>query len=209
MKGLLGKKLGMTRIFRDSGESIPVTMIEAGPCKVVQLKTTETDEYQAVQLGFGAKKEKNVNKPETGHFKRAGLSPLQVLREFRDYPAENLKIGDELKADLFRAGDKLDISGNTKGRGFAGVIKKYGFHGHKASHGTHESFRGPGSIGQASDPSRVWRGKRMPGRYGNTRFTVRNLEIVKLEADKNIIMVRGAVPGPSGGILEIRQTKKK
>ncbi len=209
MKGILGKKIGMTRIFTDDGQAIPVTMIEAGPCKIVQLKTEERDKYQAVQLGYGEKKEKRSNRPEMGHFKRAGLKPMRMLREFRDFPLGERKLGDEIKADIFAQGERLDITGYTKGRGFAGVMKRHGFHGHKASHGTHESFRGPGSIGQCAWPSRVWKGKRMAGRFGNERFTARNLEIVKLEPEKNIIMVKGAVPGPNGGYLEIRTTKKR
>lgn len=209
MKGLLGKKLGMTRIFQEDGQMVPVTLIQAGPCPVVQLKTVQVDGYQAVQLGFEQKKEKHANKPMKGHFERAGVKPTRFLKEFRDFPGEELKIGDEVKAELFTTGDRLDITGTTKGRGFAGVVKRHGFHGHKASHGTHESFRGPGSIGACADPGRVWKGKRMPGRYGNFRQTIRNLEIIRLEAEKNLIMVKGAVPGPNGSLVEIRQTKKK
>jgi len=209
MKGLLGKKIGMTRIFLDDGRMIPVTLIEAGPCKVVQIKTQETDNYQAVQLGYLEKKEKRSNKPEIGHFKRAGLPPMRFLREFRNYTLQDVKVGDEIKADIFSKGDKLDITAKTKGKGFAGVMKRHGFQGHKASHGTHESFRGGGSIGQCAWPGKVWKGKKMAGRMGNVRFTARNLEIVRLEAEKNLIMVRGAVPGPNGGILEVRQTNKK
>lgn len=199
----------MTRIFLDDGRMIPVTLIEAGPCKVVQIKTQETDNYQAVQLGYLEKKEKRSNKPEIGHFKRAGLPPMRFLREFRNYTLQDVKVGDEIKAGIFSNGDKLDITAKTKGKGFAGVMKRHGFHGHKASHGTHESFRGAGSIGQCAWPGKVWKGKRMAGRMGNERFTARNLEIVRLEAEKNLIMVRGAVPGPNGGILEVRLTNKK
>lgn len=199
----------MTRIFLDDGRMVPVTLIEAGPCRIVQIKTPETDKYQAVQLGFKEKKESRSNKPEIGHFKRAGLPPMRHLREFRDYSLQDAKIGDEINAEIFSPGDKLDVTGNTKGRGFAGVMKRHGFHGHKATHGTHESFRGPGAIGQCAWPGRVWKGKKMPGRMGNQSFTARNLEIVRLEAEKNIIMVRGAVPGPNGGILEVRLTNKK
>lgn len=209
MKGLLGKKIGMTRIFLDDGRMIPVTLIEAGPCKIVQIKTVETDNYQAIQLGFLEKKEKRSNKPEIGHFKRAGLPPMRFLREFRNYLIQDAKAGDEIKADIFAPGDKLDITGKTKGRGFAGVVKRHGFHGHKASHGTHESFRGAGSIGQCAWPGKVWKGKRMAGRMGNDRFTARNLEIIRLEVEKNLIMVKGAVPGANGGIVELRQTNKK
>jgi len=208
MKGLIGKKLGMTQVFKDTGEIIPVTMIQAGPCSVVQLKTVESDSYQAVQLAFGTKKESRSNKPEAGHYNRAGLKPMQVMKEFRDYPLDNVKLGGTIAADIFKIGEKLDVTGNTKGKGFAGVMKRHGFGAHKATHGTHESFRGPGSIGMHTWPGRVWRGKRMAGRMGNAHFTVRNLEIVRLEAEKNIIMVRGAIPGPNGGIVELRLTKK-
>ncbi len=208
MKGMLGKKLGMTRIFEEDGEMVPVTLIEAGPCPVVQVKTAETDGYDAVQLGFIPMKEKHTNKPMAGHFNRAKVQPVKRLKEFRNFPAEGIEPGSELKADIFNVGQRLDVTGYTKGRGFAGVMKRYGFHGHKASHGTHESFRGPGSIGSSATPARVFKGKKMPGRMGNVRFTAKNLEIIRLEAEKNIIMVKGAVPGPAGGILELRLTKK-
>jgi large subunit ribosomal protein L3 len=209
MKGLLGKKLGMTRIFHEDGQMRPVTLIQAGPCPVIQLKTLETDGYQAVQMGFGQRKDKHTNKPERGHFKRAGVQSTRILREFRDFPQEGLKVGDEIKAGIFTLGQRLDVAGCSKGRGFAGVMKKYGFSGHKDSHGTHESFRGPGSIGANSDPGHIWKGKRMAGRLGNTRFTIKNLEILRLEADKNLIVLKGSVPGPNGAILELRTTKKK
>lgn len=209
MKGLLGRKLGMTRIFAEDGQMIPVTLIEAGPCPVVQVKTEAKDGYNAVQLGFAVKKEKHANKPMMGHFKRANINPVKYLKEFREYSAEGLELGAEIKAELFSLGERLDISGSSKGRGFTGVMKRHGFHGHKASHGTHESFRGAGSIGSSASPSRVFKGKKMAGRMGNTRQTIRNLEIVRIEAEKNLIMVRGAVPGPNGGILELRQTQKK
>ena len=209
MRGLLGKKIGMTRIFKDDGQMIPVTLIQAGPCPIVQLKNTEKDGYQAVQLGYLEAKEKHTNKPMSGHFKGAGVKPMRFLKEFRGIVAEDLKVGDELKVDIFNIGDRLDVTGFTKGRGFAGVIKRHSFHGHKASHGTHESFRGPGSIGACAYPGRVWKGKRMAGRYGNERQTVRNLEIVRLEAEKNLIMLKGAIPGPNGGLVELRPTNKK
>ena len=209
MSGLLGKKLGMTRIFREDGQMIPVTLIEAGPCPIVQLKTIENDGYHAVQLGFQVIREKLVNKPRSGHFQRAGVKPTRFLREFRNLQLTEARVGDEVKADVFKIGDRLDVTGYSKGRGFAGVMKRHNFKGHKASHGTHESFRGPGSIGSSAWPSRVWRGMKMAGRMGNERTTIRNLEIVRLEAEKNLIMVRGAVPGPNGCLLELRKTKKK
>ncbi|NQS97524.1 MAG: 50S ribosomal protein L3 [candidate division Zixibacteria bacterium] len=209
MKGLLGKKLGMTRIFDQDGQMIPVTLIQAGPCPVVQLKTVETDGYQAVQLGFLERKDKHTNKPMAGHFKRAGVKPSRILKEFRQSAQQNINVGDLVKADIFYPGEKLDITGTTKGRGFAGVMKRHGFHGHKSSHGTHESFRGPGAIGQCAYPGKVWKGKKMPGRMGNDRYTARNLPVIRLEPEKNLIWIKGAVPGPNGGILEIRQTKKK
>ena len=204
MSGLLGKKVGMTRIFSADGQMIPVTLIEAGPCPVVQVKTVETDGYEAVQLGFLEAKEKHVTKPMQGHFKRAGSKLTKKLREFRNLGLTDVKIGDELKADVFNIGQRLNITGISKGRGFAGVIKRHGFAGHKATHGTHESFRGPGSIGSSAWPSRVFKGKKMAGRMGTDRCTTKNLEIIRIEADKNMIMVRGAVPGPNGGILELR-----
>jgi len=209
MNGLIGKKLGMTRLFKETGEMIPVTLIEAGPCPVVQLKTKEDHGYQAVQLGYQEIKEKHVNKPMAGHFKGAGVNPTRYLKEFRGMSLEKMEVGTQVKVDIFDIGDRLDITGTTKGRGFAGVMKRHGFHGHKDTHGTHESFRGPGSIGQCAWPSKVWKGKRMAGRMGNERYTVRNLEIIRLESEKNLIMVKGAVPGPNGGIIEIRKTKKK
>ena len=209
MKGLLGKKLGMTRVFDQDGQMIPVTLIQAGPCPVVQLKTEKTDGYQAVQLGFLDRKNKHTTKPMAGHFKRAGISPTRILKEFRDFSQQSMDVGNLVKADIFNPGEKLDITGSTKGRGFAGVMKRHGFHGHKSSHGTHESFRGAGSIGQCAYPGKVWKGKKMAGRMGNERYTVRNLPIIRLEAEKNLIWIKGAVPGPNGGIVEIRQTKKK
>jgi len=209
MNGLIGKKLGMTRLFKETGEMIPVTLIEAGPCPIVQMKTKENHGYQAVQLGYQEIKDKHINKPMTGHFKKAGVTPTRYLKEFRNMSLEKMEVGTEVKVDIFDIGDRLDITGITKGRGFAGVIKRHGFHGHKDSHGTHESFRGPGSIGQCAWPGKVWKGKRMAGRMGNERYTVRNLEVIQLESEKNLIMVKGAVPGPNGGIIEIRRTKKK
>ena len=209
MKGLLGRKLGMTRIFTEDGRMLPVTIIEAGPCPVVHKKTVETDGYRAVQLGFAGKKEKHTTKPMMGHFNRAKVKPQRYLVEFRDFPGDELKLGDEVKAEIFEIGEKLDVTGSSKGRGFTGVMKKHNFHGHKKTHGTHESFRGPGSIGSSAWPSRVFKGKKMAGRMGNEKRTVRNLEIVRLEAEKNIIMVKGAVPGPNGSILEMRPTNKK
>ena len=207
MKGLLGKKVGMTRIFREDGQMVPVTVIEAGPCPVVQIKTHDTDGYNAVQLGFQEKKDKHTNKPMAGHFKKADVKPQRKLKEFKNFPLmEELNVGMELKVDIFIVGERLDVTGFTKGKGYTGVMKRHGFHGHKDSHGTHESFRGPGSIGCSAWPSRVFKGKKMAGRMGNNRHTVRNLEIVNLQPEKNLIMVKGAIPGPNGGILEIRAT---
>ena len=208
MKGLLGKKLGMTRIFDQDGQMVPVTIIQTGPCPVTQLKTIENDGYKAVQMGYISKKEKRTTKPMAGHFKKANVAPTRRLKEFRDFADESIKVGDQVKVDIFEPGDKLDISGYTKGKGFAGVMKRHGFHGHKASHGTHETFRGPGSIGQCASPSKVWKGQKLPGRMGNKKHTVRNLAIVKLEVEKHLLWVKGAVPGPNGGILEIRKTQK-
>lgn len=202
--GLLGKKLGMTRIFTEDGRWIDVTVLEAGPCTVVQRKTKENDGYDAVQLGFGEVKEKRCNKPQLGHFRSAGVEPKRTLREVRVSSESELKAGDELKADIFSAGDRVDISGTSKGKGFAGVIKRHGFKGGPGGHGSH-FHRAPGSIGQSADPSKVYKNKKMPGHMGNRRITVKNLEVVTVDAVKNLLMVRGSVPGATGGLVMVRK----
>jgi large subunit ribosomal protein L3 len=200
--GLLGKKLGMTRIFTEDGRWIPVTLLEVGPCAVVQRKTRETDGYEAVQLGFGDMPESKCTKPERGHFKKAEVTPKRTLREFRVDESSELRTGDELKVDAFQVGDRIDVSGKTKGKGFAGVQKRHGFKGGPGGHGAH-FHRAPGSIGQSADPAKVVKGKRMPGRMGNTRVTTGNVEVVMVDAEKNLLALRGTVPGATGGVVEL------
>ncbi|MBN2256002.1 MAG: 50S ribosomal protein L3 [Deltaproteobacteria bacterium] len=206
-KGLLGKKLGMTQIFWDDGDAIPVTVLEAGPCFVIQKKTKEKDGYDAIQLGFGHKKEKNVTKPLKGHMDKTGKGYFRYMREFRTASPEQYEVGQELGADLFAVGDRIDVIGTTKGRGFAGVIKRHGFHGGRATHGS-MFHRAPGSIGASADPSRVFKGTRLPGQMGNKRHTVQNLIVVGVKPDQNIILVRGAVPGAKNGFVIIKNAVK-
>ena len=207
-KGIIGKKLGMTQIFDETGLVIPVTVIEAGPCPVVQKKTVETDGYSAVQLAFGEKREKLVNKPMKGHFAKAGVTPARHLKEFRLDDAESMNTGDVVSVDTFAAGEKVDITGTTKGRGFSGVIKRWNNHRLRMTHGTGPVHRQVGSMGACSTPSRVYKNKKMAGQYGNERVTVLNLEVVKVDTEKNLIAVKGAVPGSKGGIVFIRDTVK-
>ncbi|MEW6572449.1 MAG: 50S ribosomal protein L3 [Bacillota bacterium] len=206
MKGILGKKLGMTQYYTQTGEAVPVTVIEAGPCTVVQTKTRDEDGYEAVQVGFGLKPERLVNRPLKGHFARAGVKPLRYLKEFRVDQAASYSPGQEIKADIFVPGQKVDVTGITKGRGFAGGIKRHGFHRGPMGHGS-KYHRRPGSLA-AKGPARVFKGRRLPGHYGNEQVTVQNLEVVKVDPERNILMVRGAVPGPRGGLLIIREAVK-
>ena len=206
-KAILGKKLGMTQIFAEDGALIPVTVIEAGPCAVVQKKTAEVDGYVAVQVGFEDKKEKNVNKPMKGHFAKAGVAPKRYLREFKLDNAAEMNVGDEIKVDIFEAGDILDVTGTSKGHGYAGTIKRWGTHRGPMTHGS-GYHRGVGSMGGSSDPSRVRKGKRLPGHLGNVRVTVQNLAVAKVDAEKNLILVKGAVPGPKNGLLYIKNAIK-
>lgn len=206
-KGLIGKKIGMTQIFNEEGKVIPVTVIEAGPCVVSQVKTEETDGYNSIQLGFGAIKESKVNKPERGHFTKANIAPARYLREFRVDSIENVKVGDELKADIFMAGDKIDIQGTSKGKGFQGVIKRHGQHRGPMGHGS-MYHRRPGSMGSTSTPGRVFKGKKLPGHMGAETVTIQNLEVIKVDLDKNIILVKGSVPGAKGSILKIKSSVK-
>jgi len=203
MSGMLGKKLGMTRIFDDLGNMVPVTVIEAGPCYVTRVKTAEKDGYDAVQLGFGARKEKNVSKPVLGQLKKHDLPVLQRLREFPPFEDKELKTGDVISVDFFQAGEKVKVSGLSKGRGFAGVIKRHHFGGGPVSHGQSDRLRAPGSLGQSSDPSRVYKGLRMAGRLGNKRVSTRGLTVVKVDAEKNLLFIRGAVPGARNNYIEI------
>jgi large subunit ribosomal protein L3 len=205
--GILGKKVGMTRLFGENGKVIPVTVIEAGPCHIVQVKTKETDGYEAVQVGFKQKRENLVNRPARGHFRIANVPPLRFLREFRPDGVENYQMGDQLTVDIFSAGELVDISGISKGKGFSGVVKRWHFKGGKASHGA-ETHRAAGSIGASASPSRVFRGLPMAGRMGGKRTTVQNLEVVRVDTERNVLLVKGSVPGPTNGMLMIRKAVK-
>ncbi|MHB8984486.1 MAG: 50S ribosomal protein L3 [Eubacteriales bacterium] len=205
-KGILGKKVGMTQIFTDTGLAVPVTIIEAGPCVVVQKKTPEKDGYSAIQVGFGEKRERLFNKPQKGHFTRAGVKPLRFLREFRVENVENYQVGQEIKADVFAEGEKVDVVGKSKGKGFAGGIKRHGFHRGPMAHGS-KYHRRPGSLG-AKGPARVYKGRKLPGHLGNERVTIQNLEVVKIDAGRNLLAVKGAVPGPRGSLVVVKETAK-
>ncbi len=206
MPGLLAKKLGMTNIFSEDGQIIPVTVLEVGPCNVYAVKTKEKDGYEAIQLGFVQKKEKRTGKPQLEYFKKHGLKAPQVLKEFKNYDAAQYKIGDELKADLFQIGDKVKVSGKSKGKGFQGVMRRHNFGGvGGTTHGQSDRLRAPGSVGASSYPSRVFKGQRMAGRMGYENRTISSLKVVKVIADKNIVMVKGAVPGSINSIVEINK----
>ena len=207
-KGLIGKKIGMTQIFDDNGNVIPVTVVEAGPCTVVQKKTVENDGYEAVQVGFGEVKISRVNKPHSGHFKKADVAPKKVLKEFRLADTSALNVGDILKADVFAVGDRVDVVGTSKGKGTAGAIKRWNFSRLKETHGSGPVARHAGSLGACSDPSRVFKGKKLAGHLGAERVTVQNLDIVKVDAENNLIAVKGAIPGPKGGIVVLADTVK-
>lgn len=207
-KCIVGKKVGMTQIFDEKGKFIPVTVIEAGPCVVVQKKTAENDGYESVQVGFGAVSDKHVNKPQKGHFAKADVACKKVLREFRLDDCSFLNVGDIIKADAFECGDKVDVCGTSKGHGYAGVIKRYGQHRLKETHGSGPVHRHAGSMGACSDPSRVMKGKKLPGHMGVERVTIQNLSVVKVDAENNLIALKGAVPGPKGGIVYITDSVK-
>ena len=206
MKAIIGKKVGMTQIFDEKGVVIPVTAIEAGPCVVAQVKTVETDGYNAVQLGYGEIKDKHINKPEKGHFAKANIANKKHLREFR-MDAIEAKVGDEVKADVFVAGDKIDVQGTSKGKGFQGVIKRHGQHRGPMGHGS-MYHRRPGSMGSTSTPGRVFKGKKLPGHMGRVTITIQNLDVVKVDMDKNVILVKGSVPGAKGAILKVKSAVK-
>jgi large subunit ribosomal protein L3 len=206
-KGIIGKKIGMTQIFDEKGNVIPVTVIEAGPCVVAQVKTTQTDGYNAIQLGFGEIKDKHINKPEAGHFAKAKLANKKHLREFRLEDISSYKVGDEVKADVFVAGEKIDVQGISKGKGFQGVIKRHGQHRGPMGHGS-MYHRRPGSMGPTSTPGRVFKGKKLPGHMGRTTITIQNLDVVRVDMDKNVLLIKGSVPGPKGAILKIKSSVK-
>ena len=210
MKGILGKKVGMTQVFGERGEAIPVTVIEAGPCYVAQVKTVERDGYSAVQLGFEDAKPKSLTQPQLKHLEKSSLPPLRFLREFRLAAGEpaDLEEGQKITAEVFAAGELVDVTGTSKGRGFAGVVKRHGFRGGPKTHGQSDRLRAPGSIGACTTPGRVFKGKRMPGRMGGERVTVQGLEVVLVDAERNLLAVKGAVPGANNGLLMIRQARK-
>ena len=207
-KAILGKKIGMTQIFDENGKVVPVTVVEAGPCVVSQKKTVETDGYNAVQIGFGDLRPKLVNKPMKGHFDKSDIAPKRVLRECRFGDISTYNVGDIIKVDVFANGDKIDIVGTSKGKGYAGVIKRWNFRRLKETHGSGPVVRKGGSIGACSDPSRVFKGKKMSGHLGAERVTVQNLTIVKVDVENNLIAIKGAVPGPNGGIVLICDSVK-
>lgn len=207
-KAIIGTKIGMTQIFDAEGKVIPVTVVEAGPCTVVQKKTLENDGYNAVQVGFIDKKETRVNKPTKGHFDKAQISYKKVLKELKLENAADMNIGDEIKVDVFAEGERVDVSGISKGKGYAGVIKRYGAHRLKETHGTGPVHRHAGSMGMCSDPSRVFKGKKLPGHMGCQKVTIQNLDIVKIDVDNNLLLVKGAIPGPKGGTVIVKNTVK-
>ncbi len=208
MKALLGKKIGMTQLFMENGEVVPVTVVEAGPCIVTQKKTKETDGYNAIQIAFGDIREKLVTKPVKGHYKKAGIAPKRSLREYHVDNTENYSLGQEIKVDVFEKGDIVDIQGTSKGKGFQGMIARHNAARGPMSHGSHNKRR-PGSIGACADPARVIKGKRMPGQTGAKAVTVQNIEIVGVDVDKNVLLVKGAVPGARGGLISISKAVKQ
>jgi len=208
-KGILGRKLGMTQIFDEGARAIPVTAIEAGPCRVALVRTPERDGYSAIQLAFGEVKDSKLNKPQIGHLRKAGAGAHRHLVELRVADASVFRVGQEIRADVFAEGERADIIGTSKGRGFAGVYKRHGFGGAPGSHGTERKHRTPGSVGASTTPSRVFKGQKMPGRMGHERVTVLNLEVVKADPERNLLLVRGAVPGPVGGLVVVRSAVRR
>lgn len=209
VKGLLGTKLGMTQLWDENNKVIPVTVIQAGPCVVTQVRTPEIDGYSAVQLGYGAAKAKNVNKPDAGHFAKAGVTPRKHLVELRTADASEYALGQEVTAEIFEAGQVIDVTGTTKGKGTAGVMKRHGFRGLGAGHGVHRKHRAPGSIGGCSTPGRVFKGMRMAGRMGNATKTIQNLVIHAIDLENDLLIVRGAIPGNKGDLVVVRTAAKK
>lgn len=208
-KGIIGKKVGMTQIFDEKGSVVPVTVIEAGPCVITQKKTAENDGYDAVQVGFGDVKATRVNKPMAGHFSKSDVAPKRTLKEFKLDDMDSVNVGDILKADIFAPGDFVDVTGRSKGKGYAGTIKRWNFSRLKESHGSGPVARHQGSLGPVSDPSRVFKGKKLPGHLGCERVTIQNLQVVKVDAENNLIAIKGAVPGPNKGIVVIANAVKK
>jgi large subunit ribosomal protein L3 len=209
VKGILGTKLGMTQVFDESNRIVPVTVVQAGPCVVTQVRTQEKDGYQAVQLAFGAVDPRRVNKPETGHFAKAGVTPRRYLAELRTTDADEYTVGQEIKAeDVFEGGQVVDVTGTSKGKGNAGVMKRHGFHGLGAGHGVQRKHRSPGSIGACATPGRVFKGVRMAGRMGNVRVTTQNLKVHRVDAESGLLLIKGAVPGPKGGLVFVRTAAK-
>ncbi|BAL85823.1 putative ribosomal protein L3 [Actinoplanes missouriensis 431] len=208
VKGILGAKLGMTQVW-DNNKVVPVTVVQAGPCVVTQVRTDEKDGYSAVQLAYGSIDPRKVNKPEAGHYAKAGVSPRRHLVELRTVDAGEYELGQEVTVDSFAAGSAIDVTGKTRGKGYAGVMKRHGFHGLRASHGVERKHRSPGSIGACATPGRVFKGVRMAGRMGGKRFTVQNLTIQAVDTERNLILVKGAVPGPKGALILVRSAAKK
>ncbi len=208
VKGVLGEKLGMTQVWDTDGRLLPVTVVQAGPCVVTQVRAAETDGYDAVQIAYGAIDPRKVNRPMAGHFAKAGVTPRRHLVELRTSDAADYSLGGEIKADVFEAGQRVDVSGTTKGKGFAGVMKRHGFKGVSASHGAHRNHRKPGSIGGCSTPGRVFKGMRMAGRMGGERQTTQNLVVHSVDAEKGLLLIKGAVPGPRGGLVLVRSAAK-
>ena len=207
-KGILGRKLGMTQVFDADNRVVPVTVIEAGPCRVVQLKTPERDGYSAVQLAFGETKATRLTKPELGHLQQAGAPPSSYLAELRVDDVSPFEVGQVVKADVFAAGEKVDVTGISKGKGFAGVMQRHNFKGQGASHGNHKKHRAPGAVGACATPARVFKGVRMAGQYGNGRVTTLNLEVVEGDSERGLLLVKGSVPGPNGGLVFVRNAVK-
>jgi large subunit ribosomal protein L3 len=207
-KGVLGEKLGMTQVFDDEGRIVPVTVVQAGPCVVTRVRTPENDGYSAVQLGYGQIDPRKVNKPLTGHFEKAGVTPRRHLVELRTDDATEYELGQEITVEVFEAGQRIDVTGRSKGKGTAGVMKRHGFKGLGASHGTQRKHRSPGSIGGCATPGRVFKGLRMAGRHGNARITVQNLTVHAIDTEKNLLLIKGAVPGPNGGLVLVRTAAK-
>ncbi|WP_395110064.1 50S ribosomal protein L3 [Actinomadura sp. SCN-SB] len=207
-KGVLGEKLGMTQVFDDEGRIVPVTVVQAGPCVVTQIRTQEKDGYTAVQIGYGQIDPRKVNKPRTGHFEKAGVTPRRYLVELRADDTSGYELGQEITVEVFEAGQKIDVTGTSKGKGTAGVMKRHGFRGLGASHGTQRKHRSPGSIGGCATPGRVFKGLRMAGRHGNARTTVQNLTVHAIDTEKNLLLIKGAVPGPNGGVVLVRDAVK-